>query len=207
MRLGRVGKLLERVGLPSDGAGGIDIRMNFRAGQRQRIRMRTGGTALEPKFIVCDEPVSALDVSVQAQILNLLQDLQKDLGLAFLFIAHNLAVVEHFPDRVAVMYLGKIVELAEAKEIYKNPKHPYGRWRCCRRCRSLRRGSSDHRIVLGGEVPSKLRIHRRGVRFIRGAHCMRRSGTSRFAGRRCRRWRRRGRARRGMTRCMWRLVG
>lgn len=120
----KVANLLERVGL----SGRFLNRYphEFSGGQRQRIGIARA-LALEPKLIVCDEPVSALDVSIQSQILNLLADLQDQLGLSYLFIAHNLAVIEHFCDEVAVMYLGQIVERAEAVELYRNPGHPYTR--------------------------------------------------------------------------------
>ena len=118
----RVHDLLDRVGLPKSSAEKFSF--EFSGGQRQRIGIARA-LAVNPKLLVLDEPVSALDVSVQSQVLNLLMDLQKDLGLSYLFIAHDLAVVKHVSDRIAVMYLGKIVEMADADTIYNNPKHSY----------------------------------------------------------------------------------
>ena len=147
-RIDRAKELMEKVGLSAD-----DIRKyphQFSGGQRQRIGI-TRALSISPDFIICDEPVSALDVSVQAQILNLLLDLQDEFQLSYLFIAHDLGVVKYISDRIIVMYLGKIVEIASSQDIYENPRHPYTE--ALLAAISKFKAGSSRDILLKGNIP------------------------------------------------------
>lgn len=148
----RVEELLETVGLSA--SDGEKYPHEFSGGQRQRISIARA-LASEPEFLVCDEPTSALDVSVQAQVLNLMRKLQDELGLTYLFISHDMSVVRHMSDRIAVMYLGRIVEEGDTEELFANPRHPYTRL-LLQTIPNVQQPNRD-RVVGGGEVPSPLK--------------------------------------------------
>ncbi len=153
-RKDKIYKLLDMVGLNKEQSNRYPH--EFSGGQRQRIGIARA-LAVQPEFIVCDEPISALDVSIQAQIVNMLEDLQSELGLTYLFIAHDLSMVKHISNRVGVMYLGKLIELAESAELYKNPTHPYTQALLSAiPIADPAASRQKERIILEGDVPSPI---------------------------------------------------
>ena len=162
----RCQELLERVGLPREMVSRFPHELS--GGQRQRIGIARA-LATEPKFIVCDEPIAALDSSIQAQVINLLMDLQKELGLTYLFISHDLSMVRHISDRICIMYLGSVVELADAQQIDENPVHPYTRALFSAVPQIDDAGWSSRRIKLEGEIPNPINAPK-GCKFC--TRCM-----------------------------------
>ena len=162
----RCQELLERVGLPREMVSRFPHELS--GGQRQRIGIARA-LATEPKFIVCDEPIAALDSSIQAQVINLLMDLQKELGLTYLFISHDLSMVRHISDRICIMYLGSVVELADAQQIDENPVHPYTRALFSAVPQIDNADWSSKRIKLEGEIPNPINAPK-GCKFC--TRCM-----------------------------------
>jgi oligopeptide/dipeptide ABC transporter ATP-binding protein len=161
-RLEKIEYLLAKVGMSKSDMQKFPY--EFSGGQRQRIGIARA-LSVEPEFVLCDEPISALDVSIQAQVVNMLEDLQKELGLAYLFVAHDLSMVRHISDRIGVMYLGKIVEISPSAELYKNPLHPYTKALLSAiPIADPKKATTNQRQVIKGELPSPMDVPS-GCRF------------------------------------------
>lgn len=161
-RVEKIQLILEKVGMKKDDMEKFPY--EFSGGQRQRIGIARA-LSTEPEFVLCDEPISALDVSIQAQVVNMLEDLQKEMGLTYLFVAHDLSMVRHISDRIGVMYLGKIVEIAESNELYKNPLHPYTKALLSAiPIADPRIARSKTKHIITGDLPSPIDIPK-GCRF------------------------------------------
>ena len=160
--LGQIVELLEKVGMKADDM--YKYAYEFSGGQRQRIGIARA-LAVKPEFLLCDEPISALDVSIQAQVVNMLEDLQQELGLTYLFVAHDLSMVRHISTRIGVMYLGKIVEIAESDELYDNPLHPYTEALLSAiPVADPKTARSSKRKIIEGDLPSPMNVPS-GCRF------------------------------------------